>query len=120
VDFLADFNGKGTTDAQSPRLSKALNAALRTLTLDAVADNPEPDAEAFREWLQEPIDETKMWDELPKGPDEKETVSGAAIEAVRQHLNALAAAIDLAQFVRKHRPKRKVAGAGAGDGGARE
>jgi len=34
-------------------MARALNAALRTLALDAVADNPEPDTLAFRDWLRE-------------------------------------------------------------------
>ena len=108
IDFLEQFNdGKGATDSQGSRMARALNAALRTLTLDAVAANPEPDAEAFREWIMAPIDETKMMDELPKGPEEKETVSDEAIAEVRKHLDALAQAIGLGSYVRKHRPRRK-------------
>jgi hypothetical protein len=110
IDFLEQFNdGKGTTDSQGSRMARALNAALRTLALDAVADNPEPDAEAFREWMIEPIDATKMMDELPKGPEEKETISDEAIAEVRKHLDALAQAIGLGAYVRKHRPRRNTA-----------
>jgi hypothetical protein len=110
VDFLEQFDdGKGVTDSQGARMARALNAALRTLALDAVADNPEPDAEAFREWFKEPIDETKMMDELPKGPEEKETISDEAIAKVRKHLDALAQAIGLGIYVRKHLPRRKAA-----------
>jgi hypothetical protein len=110
VDLLTDFNsGKGMTDSQGPRMARALNAALRTLTLDVIADNPEPDAEAFREWLREPIDETKMMDDLPKGPDEKDAISDEAIAEVRKHLEALAEAINLSGFVRKHQSRKKAA-----------
>jgi hypothetical protein len=110
VDFLDQFNeGKGATDSQGARMARALNAALRTLALDQVADNPEPDAEAFREWIKEPIDATKMWEDLPKGPDEKEPVSDQAIAAVRQHLDDLAQAIGLGSYVRKFRARRKAA-----------
>jgi hypothetical protein len=108
IDFLEQFNdGKGATDSQGSRMARALNAALRTLALDAVVMNPEPDTEAFLEWLNEPIDETKMMDDLPKGPDEKEPISEDAIATVKDHLNALAQAIGLSTYVRKHRPRRK-------------
>jgi hypothetical protein len=108
IDFLEQFNeGKGATDSQGSRMARALNAALRTLALDAVVMNPEPDAEAFREWINEPIDETKMMDDLPKGPDEKEPISEDAIATVKDHLNTLAQAIGLGTYVRKHRPRRK-------------
>jgi hypothetical protein len=107
VDFLEQFNdGKGATDSQGSRMARALNAALRTLALDAVADNPEPDSEAFREWMSEPVDETKMMDVLPKGPEEKEPISEAAITEVGKHLDALAQAIGLSTYVRKQRPKK--------------
>jgi hypothetical protein len=110
IDFLEQFNdGKGATDSQGTRMARAVNAALRTLALDAVASNPEPDAEAFREWINEPVDETKMMDDLPKAPEEKETISDEAIAEVRSHLDALAQAIGLRDFVRKHRPRRKSA-----------
>jgi hypothetical protein len=110
VDFLEQFNdGKGVTDSQGSRMARALNAALRTLALDAVADNPESDAEAIREWISEPIDETKMMDELPNGPEEKEPISDEAIAEVRKHLDVLAQAIGLVSYVRKHRRKRKAA-----------
>ena len=88
-------------------MARALNAALRTLAMDGVTDNPAPDAEGFREWIIEPIDETKMMDELPKGPEEKETISDGAIAEVRKHLDDLVQAIGLGNYVRKHRPRRK-------------
>jgi hypothetical protein len=109
VDFMEQFDGKGTTDAQAERLAKALNAALRTLSLDALVSNPEPDAEALREWMAERIDETKMMDALPRGPDDKEAVSDEAIADVRNQLEELAQAIGLTSYVRKRRPKRKPA-----------
>ena len=112
VDFLEQFNdGKGATDSQGTRMARALNAALRTLALDAVAKNPAPDVEAFREWINERIDATKMMDELPKGPEEKETIGAEAIAEVRKHLDALAQAIGLVGYVRKHRPRRKASAA---------
>lgn len=108
VDFLEQFNdGKGATDSQGPRMARALNAALRTLTLDVVAENPAPDVEAIREWINERIDATKMIDELPKGPEEKEPISDEAIAEVRHHLDILAEAIGLAGYVRKYRTRRK-------------
>jgi hypothetical protein len=65
IDFLEQFNdGKGATDSQGSRMARALNAALRTLTLDAVAPNPEPDAVAFGDWIEGQIDATKMMDKL--------------------------------------------------------
>jgi len=116
VDFLEQFNdGKGATDAQGSRIARALNAALRTMALDAVAANPAPDAEAFREWIKMGIDATKMMDKLPKGPDEKESIGDDAIAEVRKHLDALAQAIGLGSYVRKHRPRRKATTAQANE-----
>jgi hypothetical protein len=109
VDFIEQFGGRGLTDSQAAPMARALNAALRTLALDALVRNPEPDVEAFREWIDQPIDETKMMDELPKGPDEKDLVSEEAIAEVRKQLDELAQAINLSTYIRKHRPKRKAA-----------
>jgi hypothetical protein len=50
-----------------------------------------------------------MMDELPKGPEEKETISETAISEVRKHLDELAQAIGLVSYVRKHRTRRKTA-----------
>jgi hypothetical protein len=103
VEFLDDFDGKRTTDYQGQVMAKAFNLALRTLTLDALWQNPATDAEAFREWRLASVDETKMMNDLPTGPDEA-PVPSEAIAAVRAVLNRLAAGIDLAQ----RKPNRRI------------
>ena len=105
VEFLEKFGGKGATDPQGQVMAKAFNLALRTLSLDALCENPATDAEAVREWCRLPIDETKiLGDELPQGPDEA-PVPPEAIAAVRGVLERLAESINLAE-VRFSRPSR--------------
>ena len=60
-------------------MAKAFNLALRTLALDSLYENPATDAEAVRTWIKDEIDETKMINALPIGPDE-------AMVAVRSRL----------------------------------
>ncbi|MBX3412392.1 MAG: hypothetical protein KF708_06875 [Pirellulales bacterium] len=101
--FAREFNdGAGLTDSQSQRLAKAFNLRLSTLALDALATNPAIDSVAVEEWCNEPVDETKYFDELPNGPDE-EPVADEAISAVFEVLATLAGEIDLAEFKRVHR-----------------
>src|SRR5205814_1781923 len=96
VDFLHDFQGKGATDTQGQVMAKAVNVALRTVCLDALAVSPATDTEAVGSWIKEKIDETTMMDELPKGPDE-DPVPEADIEAIRKFLDDLAARISLSE-----------------------
>lgn len=95
VDFLHDFNKTGATDTQGQVMAKAVNVALRTVCLDALATSPPTDAEAVREWVREKIDATLMMDELPEGPDEAK-VPEATVAAVRNFLDDLAVRIRLA------------------------
>ena len=57
-----------------------------------------------------------MMDELPIGPDEKESISDDAIAEVRKHLDVLAQAIGLGDYVHKRRTRRKAATAQAEEG----
>lgn len=95
VEFLASFGADGATDYQGQVMAKAFNLALRTLSLDALAENQATDAEAVREWQMAEIDVTKMLGQtLPVGPDEA-PVPKASIDAVRSLLDRLAERIDL-------------------------
>lgn len=108
VDFLHDFQGKGTTDTQGQVMAKAVNIALRTVCLDALATSPPTDAEAVRDWIAEKIDETTMMDELPKGPDET-PVPEADIAVVRKFLDDLAVRINLTEAKAKKRERKQKA-----------
>ncbi|MFO0848381.1 MAG: DUF6339 family protein [Gemmataceae bacterium] len=96
IDFLTTFGGTGPTSDQGRRMAKAVNAALRTVCLDALAASPAIDAQAVADWANEKIDVTTVIDELPTGPDE-ESVSDTEIAAVRKILDDLAARIKLAE-----------------------
>jgi hypothetical protein len=94
VDFLSSFQDEGTTSVQGQVMAKAVNVALRTLSLDALAVTPGTDVEAVREWCRQAVDETVMMDELPQGPDEA-PVPAADVAAVRAVLDHLAERIGL-------------------------
>jgi hypothetical protein len=94
VDFLDQFGGEGATDYQGQVMAKAFNLALRTLSLDSLSENPHTDAEAVREWCAAPVDETKMIEELPVGPEEA-PVPAAQVAAVRSVLDRLTNTIGL-------------------------
>ncbi len=104
--FMKQFNdGRGVTDAQSELLAKAFNLLRTTLSLDALCQNPPVDVDSVRDWCNEAVDETKMMDELPEGPDE-EPISGQSIGLVYDVLQRLAVDIDLANVKRRRRIRR--------------
>jgi hypothetical protein len=94
VDFLSSFRDEGATSTQGQIMAKAVNVALRTLSLDAMSVSPATDAEAVREWCRQRVDETTMMDELPQGPDEA-PIPAADVAAVRAVLDHLADRIKL-------------------------
>jgi len=94
VDFLSSYQDEGATSVQGQVLAKAVNVALRTLSLDVLAVVPGTDAESVREWCRQEVDETTMMDELPQGPDEP-PVPAADVAAVRGMLDLLAERINL-------------------------
>jgi hypothetical protein len=104
VDFLSSFRDEGVTDAQGQVMAKAVNVALRTLSLDAVSVNSLTDAEAVREWCHQRVDETTMMEEkdLPLGPDEA-PVPASDVAAVRAFLDRLAERINLKDFTKARR-----------------
>ncbi len=106
--FLKGFNsGKGATAPQSEALSKAFNLTLTTLSLDTLCDNPAVDAESLRDWCVEPVDETKMMQELPLGPDEG-PVPEEAIYRVEAVLQRLADEINLKEVKRPRAQQKSV------------
>jgi hypothetical protein len=96
VDFLSSFGGDGATDMQGLVMAKAVNVALRTLSLDSLSSTSGTDAEAVREWCLHEVDETTFLKshELPKGPDEA-PVPASEVAAVRNVLDLLADRIKL-------------------------
>jgi hypothetical protein len=96
VDFLHTFNTGGATDTQGQVMAKAVNVALRTVSLDALAVSPPPDTEAVREWAAEKVDATLMLDRVPTGPDDT-PVPAESVATVRRFLDTLADRIGLVQ-----------------------
>lgn len=111
ADFLHTFNTTGATDTQGQVMAKAVNVALRTISLDALANSPPTDAVAVRDWIAGKIDETTMIDELPTGPDEA-PVPEEDITAVLTFLNELAERIRLTEVKGE---RRRVSMRPAGD-----
>jgi len=75
-------------------MAKAVNAFLRTVSLDMLVRNPPTDA--IREWLRGKVDATLlMRDELPEGPDDF-PIPNEDIAAMRRLLE------DLAERIRIH------------------
>ena len=91
VDFL---NSLQSVDTQGQTMAKAVNALLRTVSLDLLVPNPPTDAEAIRAWLTGKVDVTRMVNELPIGPDEA-PIPDEDIATIRKFLDNLAAQIDL-------------------------
>ena len=114
IRFLSTFrDGKPASSDQVNELGPALNFALTTTTLDAVAPDPGADAVAMAEWINGHTAESDLLsDELPKGPDEPAT-DEVAIEAVVGLLSQLAVDIDLASLSRARRRKKAANGEAA-------
>jgi hypothetical protein len=94
VDFLSGFADRGVTSAQTIAMVKAMNVAVRTTSLDALAPSAPVDADAVRAWVQGQVAATTMMDERPVGPDE-EQVSPAAIASARLFIEKIASRIQL-------------------------
>jgi hypothetical protein len=89
VDFLASVPAGNSRDRQNQVMARAFNIVSRTLALDALCLSAAQDAEAVREWCAEPVDETTMLKDLPRGPDEP-PVPAKEVAAVRAILDRLA------------------------------
>jgi hypothetical protein len=94
VDFLSGYGGRGVTSAQTIAMVKAMNVAVRTISLDALAPCRPTDTHAVHAWVREHVDETLMMDALPVGPDEDQ-VSPAAIANARKFVEEIASRIQL-------------------------
>ncbi len=81
--------GDAAGDTRGRALARGLDVALRTLSIDSLAPDPGPDADAVRDWCSGPVDETLMFRRLPAGPDEAR-VSAADVAALRSLLGLLA------------------------------
>ena len=94
VDFLQALRATGRVDDLGQRMAKAVNAVLRTVSLDTLVPNPATDAEVIREWVKGKVDVTLMMDEWPTGPEE-EPIPEGDIATVRKFLDDLAQRINL-------------------------
>jgi hypothetical protein len=71
IKFLSALhNGDFATGREINRVGRAFNMALTTSVLDAVAENPPPDMPALEDWVNSTVDETLMYESLPRGPEE--------------------------------------------------
>jgi Family of unknown function (DUF6339) len=104
VEFLAATEDEATAGDRGRVMSRSLDLAMKTISLDSLAPALAPDAEAVREWCIEPVDETLMIRQLPTGPDEP-PVSEQDIAAVRAILDQLAGQAG----PRRVRPRRRAA-----------
>jgi Family of unknown function (DUF6339) len=89
VDFLGAAEDEATAGDHGRAMIRALDIALRTLSLDSLAPDAAPDAEAVREWCSGRVDETLILERLPTGPDEP-PVPEADVAVVRAVLDRLA------------------------------
>ena len=108
IDFLAE---RDVTSDQSVEMTKAMNIAVRTISLDAFAPSPPTDAAAVREWVGGRIDETTMMDDLPVGPDEQR-VSPAAVASARAFIDEIALRIHLQEHRSTTRRRANSSGGG--------
>ncbi len=89
IRLLSTINNGGlATSDQQNALGQALNLALTTTVLDAVAPNPTPDLAAIEDWLAESVNETLMYEQMPQGPSEQ-SVPEEAIAKVETLLRRL-------------------------------
>jgi hypothetical protein len=105
VDFLGSLPVGSLGDHQSQVMARAINIVSRTLALDALSLSLAPDAEAVREWCAEPVDETTMMKDLPRGPDES-PVPARDVAAVRAILDRIAANLGLGSARRRRARSR--------------
>jgi hypothetical protein len=98
--LLSTYNGGQFADSDTIRtLVKSFNMALTTTMLDAVAPSREVDAQTLREWCQEDVDETTMFEEMPSGPAE-ERVDEQGISAVTELLKRV---VSKTRFIKRKR-----------------
>jgi hypothetical protein len=106
LQLLSAHNGGQFADSDTIRdLIKSFNMALTTTMLDAVAVSPEVDARSIRDWCEEEVDETTMFEEMPIGPAEQ-AVDQEAIDAVTELLKRVVAKT---RFSRRKRTKTEAA-----------
>lgn len=103
VDFLKQRQASNSADLDGQKLAKALNAILRTISLDMLTPNPSLDADAIRDWVRDKVDTTLIMDKLPYGPDEA-PVSEQDIDTMRQFLEELATRIHLESIPKRPLP----------------
>lgn len=101
--LLSTFNkGQMATSDQIRQLVIGFNMVLTTTILDAVAENPAPDAEAVQEWTSELPDETRMFEDNPVGPADA-PIPEVSIDAVVKLLEHTAS---VTSFFKRARTKK--------------
>jgi alkanesulfonate monooxygenase SsuD/methylene tetrahydromethanopterin reductase-like flavin-dependent oxidoreductase (luciferase family) len=101
--LLSTFENGEFADSNTIRdLIKSFNMAITTTMLDAVAPSLDVDAATIRDWCEEDVDETTMFEEMPVGPPEQ-PVYEEHIEAVTELLKRV---IRKTRFVKRRRSSK--------------
>ena len=98
LSTLNDDGSFASSDRQRD-LIKAMNAAITTTMLDAVAHSKSVDSDTVDQWRHEPIDETAWFEQMPAGPDEL-PLEDSEIEAVHELLERV---LDKMTFGKRNR-----------------
>jgi hypothetical protein len=108
IRFLSTFkDGKKASSDQVNELGPALNFALTTTVLDAIAPDRGTDPISIEDWIHGSTPEVDLLSEkLPDGPDD-DPAGEEAIHAVEEMLGRLAKDIDLENLSRARRRGRE-------------
>lgn len=103
--LLSTYKDGEFADSNTIRdLVKSFNMALTTTMLDAVAPSIDVDAQSVRDWCQEDVDETTMFEAMPDGPAEA-PIDEAHIIAVTELLKRV---VSKTKFTKRERGAAKV------------
>jgi hypothetical protein len=98
--LLSTYDDGQFADSDTIRdLVKSFNMALTTTMLDAVAPSVDVDAQSIREWCEEDVDETIMFEDMPIGPAEQ-SLEEEHIQAVTELLKRV---ISKTRFTKRKR-----------------
>jgi hypothetical protein len=98
--LLSTYDNGEFGDSDTIRdLIKSFNMALTTTMLDAAAPSPDVDAQSVRDWCEEEVDETTMFEEMPTRPAEQ-AIDEAHIAAVTDLLTRV---VSKTRFIKRTR-----------------
>jgi len=105
--LLSTYNTGDFADSDTIRdLIKSFNMALTSTMLDTVAPSMNVDAQSVREWCEDDVDETTMFEEMPVGPAEQ-PVEEDHVQAVTELLRRV---ISKTRFSKRKRGTKAEAG----------